>query len=162
MFPEFAEYEEDPQQQQENARRISRVEREARDIARAKAAMARPIPEVSPSVLVDLEKDARTEMNRAFARAFCGAGLRPTTLGEGSAPKELFHKLLQACGATHDWAPPEHQEVSRLLREDLQEVEMRLTEILKAAPADAQVLHTDGWSDPWKGVGGLPCESVDR
>ena len=143
----------DPAQKKCESKRIQRAHREEVEKARAEAAAARPAQEtISAAVLLDLEKSARDEANRAFARAFCGECLRPTTIGEGQAPKEFFLKLLRLCGATHKWAPPTHQQVSQILREDLQVVEARLSAELKAIPAEHQVLHTDGWSDPWKRV----------
>ena len=143
----------DPADKKIEASRIRRAHREDLDKARAKAAATRPVQEaMSAAVLLDLEKSARDEANRAFARAFCGECLRPTTIGEGPAPKQFFLRLLQICGATHKWAPPTHQQVSQILREDLQEVEARLSAELKSIPPEDQVLHTDGWSDPWKRV----------
>ncbi len=69
----------------------------------------------------NLPQSVKRKLDEAFARAFCGQRLRPTTIGEGPEVHEFFTLLLQQCGATHSWFPPDHAKVSEVLSADLLE-----------------------------------------
>ena len=115
---------EDEEDRARQAKRNRQEEQETKASLKATATIGTnighlPVPRVLAPLGVGKTKSC---LDQAFARAFCGSHLRPTTIGEGVEIEEFFRLLLQSTGATHLWKPPCKKQISQILGDDVQDV----------------------------------------